>query len=92
MPKKKAITTEEVPSPQQTPAEYVNRSWGGLAHYECCSCTFDTFSHTEMLEHLVNNHNSEKALEELCSAESSANQSEEIEHAKTDFDEDHSTG
>lgn len=49
--------------------EFTVGEWGGAVHYECASCPFDTFDGMEMLNHLVNEHNSEAALETLVSLE-----------------------
>jgi hypothetical protein len=58
--------------------EFTNNSWAGNPHFECNSCLFDTFILTEMYRHLVNNHDSEAALEQLLSIEEKDDGSNDI--------------
>ena len=48
--------------------EYVMAKWAGLNHYRCKKCAFDTLDLRGMLMHLVEQHNSEAALDELFPA------------------------
>lgn len=45
--------------------EYEVGKWSGQAHYRCMRCAFDTLDKERMLEHLVEQHSSTVALEEL---------------------------
>ncbi len=49
--------------------QYVTGTWAGQPHYECNACEYDTLDELEMLNHLVNKHNSEQALEILVALE-----------------------
>lgn len=87
MPKKKTTTTAPAQDPQTPAEEYLTKAWAGQTLYQCCLCpAFDTFDRGQILEHLVNIHNSEKALEELYSATSTTNPNKEISNATTDPD------
>lgn len=50
--------------------EFEIGSWGGMVHFRCASCSFDSFDKHEMFTHLMNEHDSEAALEQLLSKES----------------------
>lgn len=63
MPKKKSV------SQQLQNVWMLQQSWGGVPHYQCDACPFDTFDRKEMLEHLFNKHNSERAMNELIAEE-----------------------
>lgn len=65
MAKKKVSSDQLSVISEQKPAEYSVGVWSGQAHYQCDLCAFDALEKAAMLEHLVNAHNSEKALEEL---------------------------
>ncbi len=58
---------------------FTTGEWGGVMHYGCAACPFDTFGLTEMLNHLVDAHDSEPALAVLLSAE------DEVKNAKNDI-------
>lgn len=45
--------------------EYEEKSWMGKALYVCKACSFDVFDETEMLNHLIDKHNSESALQKF---------------------------
>jgi len=64
--------------------------WAGKTHYECERCSFDCFSHQVMLEHLVNWHEDENALQVLIAAEE--NQKQEVEDAKNNINQNNSQG
>jgi hypothetical protein len=44
---------------------YSTSSWSGHAHYHCTVCRFDTLAKATILNHLIVDHDSEAALEEL---------------------------
>ncbi|MBI5964937.1 MAG: hypothetical protein HY863_15770 [Chloroflexi bacterium] len=49
--------------------DYVVSHWSGREHYICKKCvSFDTFLKEKMLNHLIEIHESESALEELYGA------------------------
>jgi len=55
-----------IPEPQAPDVhEYHVGTWSGQPHYQCRFCMFDTFDRVVILNHLVNEHNSMSALEEL---------------------------
>lgn len=49
--------------------EYTIGAWKGLPHFVCAVCGFDAFFEVVMLNHLVDKHNSEMALERLVELE-----------------------
>lgn len=49
-------------------AEFTTGSWSGQPQFKCKQCPFDTFSRNQMLTHLVEQHGSEAALDELFPA------------------------
>lgn len=65
--------------------EYTVGEWGGVVHYQCTACPYDTFDGMQMLNHLVDVHNSEPALEKLLKLE-------EDENGTNDIDENSSEG
>ncbi len=67
MPRKKQETpTQSTAAPSD---EYRIGTWSGTTHYQCLRCPFDTFDRMAMLNHLVEAHNSEVALETMISLE-----------------------
>jgi hypothetical protein len=51
-------------------AEYMAGTWAGYEHYQCALCGFDTLKgRGVMLKHLIDAHDSERALEELLKFE-----------------------
>ena len=70
MPRKKkqsAVSDQQSAVRDQSTSEYKVTPWGGQDHFSCTLCQgkFDTFNKQAMLEHLVNEHDSEKALNEM---------------------------
>ncbi len=49
--------------------QYYTGTWAGQPHFECNACAYDTFDEIEMLNHLVDRHNSEQALAVLIALE-----------------------
>jgi len=55
----------KVPKATSVP-EYTKSKWDGKPQYKCNLCAFDCLENEErMLEHLLNAHNSEAALDKL---------------------------
>ena len=80
MPRKKTVSSEQSSSvgSDQLPAngdqltakdQYYTGTWAGHEHFECNACAYDTFDEVEMLNHLVDRHNSEQALAVLIALE-----------------------
>lgn len=84
--------------------EYAINDWSGNDHFTCKLCTsFDTFDKTTMLNHLVNEHDSESALAELYGTNEPATEQpsteveerlfeKEIDNGTTNFDETNFVG
>jgi hypothetical protein len=49
--------------------EYTTAKWSGMEHYRCKKCAFDTLDLRGMFTHLVEQHNSEAALDALYPAQ-----------------------
>lgn len=66
MKKKLSVISEQLVSVRRLPNEYEVGTWAKLPQWRCKFCGFDTLLNEQtMLEHLVNAHNSEPALELL---------------------------
>lgn len=73
MRRKKNAKAEKWPV-SAIPTEYEVGQWAGQPHFKCLLCPFDAFISGEIYNHLVNVHNSEKALELVVDAETAVQQ------------------
>ena len=60
---------------------YTIGAWSGKTQYQCTGCAFDTLDGVAMLNHLVNVHNSETALEALIDIEEQQQSTQEVDDA-----------
>lgn len=81
--KKKPETIIEKPSEEL----YSVGTWAGMPQYRCCRCAFDTLNLQEMLNHLVGQHDSIGALEELVKAEKDEPQKPAVQQAEASLPE-----
>lgn len=68
MAKKKQKIVDQWPV-STIPEQYEVSKWAGQPHFKCLLCPFDALQLEAIHSHLVNAHNSEKALELVVGAE-----------------------
>lgn len=66
--------------------EYTIGAWSGQTQFRCASCAFDTLDGVAMLNHLVNEHNSETALEALIGIEEQQHSTQEVDDGTNNSD------
>lgn len=86
MAKRKTSTEPQVADEVKTEGGYHIGQWSGQPHYQCRFCMFDTFDRVAILNHLVNEHNSMSALEELYNQGAPTQPAKETDNGTTDFE------
>jgi len=59
------LTSDPSPVGDRSEEEYEVRDWMGKTLYVCKTCATDVFDFDEMINHLIEKHNSESALQKL---------------------------